>query len=157
METMTKKLTNELNKLVEINNDRVKGYETAMKETEYSDLKDLFREMAVHSSNFINELTDELIRLGEEPTEGTKLTGKLYRRWMDMRAAMTTSGRKAVLSSCEFGEDAAQEVYDEVLKTEMVIPEKIKSLVLTQKQKLREDHDKIKKQRDLAREEYVNN
>lgn len=42
METKEKESTAVLNDLVVINNDRVEGYETAAKEAEETELKDLF-------------------------------------------------------------------------------------------------------------------
>src|SRR6478672_8659734 len=111
-----KELVSELNKLVEINNDRIQGYKTALKETEDTDLKDLFKRMVDHSFNFKNELADEILKVGGEPTESTCTSGKVYRAWMDIRAALTKKDRYAIVSSCEYGEDAALERYEDVLK-----------------------------------------
>jgi uncharacterized protein (TIGR02284 family) len=160
MEPNTTKIIEELNKLVEINNDRIKGYETALKETGESDLKSLFREMVNHSCNYNTVLTNEILRLGGEATESTKNTGKLYRRWMGMRAMVTNYDRAALLSSCEFGEDAALEVYEDVLGSDLAMPSETRLLIIKQKQKLQQDHDRIKQYRNLAKravvkEEYV--
>src|SRR5436190_11797723 len=100
-----------LNTLLEINNDRVEGYETALKETEEQDLKTMFTEFIRKSERCRNELTREIFMLGGKPVEGTKTSGKFFRVWMDMKAALTGKDRKAILSSCEFGEDAAVETY----------------------------------------------
>src|SRR3954471_20332376 len=93
-----KELVSELNKLVEINNDRVQGYKTALKETEDSDLKDLFKGLVDHSFKFKNELSDLIMQAGGEPTQGTRTSGKLYRAWMDVRAALTKRDREAIVS-----------------------------------------------------------
>jgi len=136
----------ELNRLVEINNDRVEGYKKAITETADSDLKDVFKEMADHSFQFRNELADEVLKNGGEPTGGTCTSGKVFRAWMDIRAALSKKDRKAILNSCEFGEDAAVDTYEEVLK-ETKDPN-IRSLVSKQKDLLQRDHDRIKQLRN---------
>ena len=71
---------------------------------------------------------------------------------MDVKAAFAGHDKKAILETCEYGEDAAQAEYDDVLKSEdLNTNASVKSLVLEQKASLREDHDKIKSLRDAAR------
>jgi uncharacterized protein (TIGR02284 family) len=136
-----------LNPLMEINNDRVEGYKHALKETEDTDLKNLFKDMAEHSFKFKNELADEIIKAGGEPTGGTTNSGKLYRAWMDLKAAVTQKDRAAILSSCEFGEDAAHEVYEMAAKKDD-LPQPVKNLIEQQRQSLHADHLAIKQLRD---------
>src|SRR5258708_1537681 len=102
-----KKSIDVLNRLLEINNDRIADYQHAAKETKESDLKDLFSKMEGTSRKFRNELSSEIRNFGGNPTDGTALSGKVYRAWMDVRAALAVNDRKAVLKSCEFGEDIA--------------------------------------------------
>jgi uncharacterized protein (TIGR02284 family) len=139
-----------LNTLVEINNDRVEGYETAAKETEEYDLKNLFTELAVTSKLNRQELAAEIIRLGGEPTEGTKVTGKLYRAWMDVKAAVTGKNRKAILSSCEFGEDQALETYESVLEDDVEhLSLAQQSMIRAQHAAIEADHNKVRYMRDV--------
>lgn len=139
-----------LNDLIQINNDRIEGYERAAKETasEDSDLRSLFLSMASESRRYVNELTQHVSRAGEEPAEGTTGRGKIYRAWMDVKATFTGKNRKAILASCEYGEDAAQKAYDEALSTDAELPTEIRQLITDQKSSLRSSHDKIKRMRD---------
>ena len=57
-----------LNKLIEINNDRIEGYGTASKEASDTDLKSLFGELAATSQKNVSELHSEVKRLGRLPT-----------------------------------------------------------------------------------------
>ena len=68
-----------LNDLIQINNDRVEGYEKAGKETEVkdADLRSLFTEMATESRRFANELSKYVSWQAGEPAEGTSLRGKI--------------------------------------------------------------------------------
>ena len=108
-----------LNSLIIINNDRIEGYETASKETEEFDLKALFTQFISTSQKCKQELVGEVSKLGGEISEGTTTSGKFFRVWMDVKAALTGKDRKAILSSCEFGEKTATETYDAVLENDM--------------------------------------
>ena len=111
-----KKAIDVLNKLVEINNDRIEGYETAGKETTEPDLKVLFTKLAETSQDCRIELEREVELLGGTPAKGTKVSGKFFRAWMDVKAAITGKDRKAILESCEYGEDQALKTYESVLE-----------------------------------------
>jgi uncharacterized protein (TIGR02284 family) len=143
-----------LNRLVEINNDRIEGYETASDETNEQDLKALFARFAQNSHKCREELSVEIISLDGTPTDGTKNTGKLFRAWMDVKAALTGEDRHAILSSCEFGEDHALQTYRNVLKddSEHLSSSQI-SMINTQMALLKGDHDKVKAMRDAAKVE----
>jgi len=140
-----------LNNLIEINNDRVEGYETASKETESAELKSLFSELSSTSTSILSELRSEVSKLGGTPEEGTRVTGKFFRAWMDVKAALTGNNRHEILASCEFGEDKAQEAYDDVLSdSDSGLSSEQVSLIRAQQSKLRADHDKVKALRDAT-------
>lgn len=136
-----------LNDLIEINNDRIEGYEKAAKQTDETDLKALFTEMAGQSRKLVSDLKAKVAAAGEEPAEGTTVRGKVYRTWMDLKAVFGGDDRKGILSSCEYGEDAAQKAYKEALSDDD-LPADIRSIVAEQKSALRQSHDKIKALRD---------
>lgn len=139
-----------LNKLIEINNDRVEGYETASKEANETDLKSLFGELAATSHKNLSELRSEVKRLGGTPEEGTRVTGKFFRAWMDVKAAFTGNDRHTILDSCEFGEDKALETYEAVLNDSSDLTAEQTQLVSQQKTALRADHDRVKALRDAT-------
>lgn len=143
------KMIEVLNKLIVINNDRIEGYETASKETEASDLKTLFSEFIRTSKNCKTELFEEVNRLEGIPDEGTRITGKFFRVWMDVKSALTGNNREVVLSSCEFGEDAALQAYKMVLdnNSEDLTSDQL-TMVVEQKLHIKADHDKVKELRD---------
>lgn len=148
--TLNEKTAEILNDLVEINNDRVRGYEKASKETNSkdADLRTLFDDMASESRGYVTELSQFVRERGETPSDGTTLRGKLYRAWMDVKATFSGSDRKAILASCEFGEDAAQKAYDNALASDAEIPAEVRQVIMDQKSSLRKSHDRIKRMRD---------
>lgn len=148
MASSNEELTNVLNDLIEINNDRIEGYEKAIKETDDPDLKALFIDMASRSHQLKNELSSELRRLGDKPTDGTRNSGKVFRLWMDIKAALTGGDREAILGSCERGEDAALDAYEDAINSHAALPANIRQMIERQKQRLLQDHNRIKALRD---------
>jgi len=142
----TTEMTEILNDLVQINNDRIKGYERAIEELKDTDtdLKELFSDMITESS----EYKSELISAGGESHSDTTNSGKIYRAWMDVKAAFTGHDRKSVLENCEFGEDAAQKAYKTALEEEN-LPASVRELISNQKGSLKASHDRIKLLRDF--------
>ena len=134
-----------LNNLLEINNDRLEGYDTASGETDETDLKELFGRLAETSLRCKQELIDEVISLGGEPVEGTKTSGKFFRVWMDVKAALSGHDRKSIISSCEFGEDKAMETYKNVLMNDFSnLSTRQLTLVHSQHALLKTDHDTVR-------------
>ena len=140
-----------LNDLVRINHDRVVGYEKAIDELkdEDADLRVLFQRYITESRQYGQELTQEVTRLGGDPADGTTNSGKIYRVWMDLKAAITGKDRKTILDNCEFGEDAAQKAYDTALNADTEFEPSLRDLVVRQKTALKAGHDEVKRLRDL--------
>ena len=138
-----------LNDLIQINNDRVVGYQKAISELkdEDADLKTLFVKMVGESHQYKMALATEVQALGGEADTDTTTSGKIYRAWMDVKAAFTGHDRKTVLSNCEFGEDAAQKAYEMALKSDD-LSANLRTLITEQKAKLRVSHDEVKALRD---------
>ncbi len=139
-----------LNDLILINNDRVDGYAKAIGEVRGKDqtLDDLFEKMAMQSRHYKAALTEEISVLGGEPvTDGTTNSGKVYRVWMDIKAAFSSDDATSSLEQCEYGEDAAQKAYHEALDIKG-IPAFLQELILKQQMELKESHDLIKIKRD---------
>ena len=133
-----------LNTLVEINNDRIEGYNTAAKETKDADLQDLFWRLQQTSEHNNLELKSQIIGLGGEPTEDTKTSGKFFRAWMDLKSALSGNNREVILNSCEFGEEKALDIYHSVIakETEHLTHEQ-KEMINMQANLLKKDHNTI--------------
>jgi uncharacterized protein (TIGR02284 family) len=147
----TEKTPEILNDLIKINNDRIAGYERAITETRDLDidLKATFESMIQESGRYKDELKEKVHEAGAEAEEGTTLSGKIYRAWMDVKATFTGKDRQAILDSCEFGEDAAQRAYDAALNAnDAEMNTDIRELISQQQQALKNSHDLIKKYRD---------
>ena len=144
-----KKVVEVLNDLIQINNDRITGYERALKELkdESADIKTLFEGYIDQSRNIRNELGTEVQTLKGKMDDGTTGSGKIYRAWMDVKAVFTGHDRHTVLENCEFGEDAAQKAYKSALATEG-LPAYLTQLISKQQIELKSAHDEVKALRD---------
>lgn len=143
------KVAEVLNDLIQINNDRITGYEKALKELKGNDkdLGDIFADYIDQSRNLRNVLGTEVQTLGVKMDDGTTASGKIYRAWMEVKALFTGNDRQTVLNNCEYGEDAAQKAYNEALKTDK-LPAYLFALINRQKDELKKAHDEIKSLRD---------
>lgn len=138
-----------LNTLITINNDRIEGYETASKETEELDLKLFFSALKQTSLRCNRELSAEVTTLGGTASDETRTTGKFFRVWLDVKAALTGKDRKAILNSCEYGEDVAKSTYEKALENHAeYLNAEQKRMLRTQHALLKADHDKVKLMRD---------
>jgi uncharacterized protein (TIGR02284 family) len=152
METLTSKDTaNILDDLIKINNDRIAGYEKALKDIkpEDADLRMIFLSAIDQSRKIRMRLGTELQTLGETIPPGTSGSGSIHRAWLEVKATFTGHSRHSILASCEFGEDAAQKAYESALNSEK-LPEYLATTVLEEKTELKSVHDQIKALRDQS-------
>ncbi|MVM33125.1 PA2169 family four-helix-bundle protein [Spirosoma sp. HMF4905] len=140
-----KEIVDDLNELVKINNDRIQGYEKAIEDNEDAQLDDLFRHYVIQSQNFRSQLADHIVRidgLAVSDATSTDVTSKIHRAWIDIKSALTGKDRDSVLSSVEFGENAAIEAYQDAIDKDH-IPAYIKEDLQKQLSQLQTAHDKI--------------
>ena len=70
---------------------------------------------------------------------------------MDVKAALTGKDRKAILNSCEYGEDAAIDTYEQALENEAEnLSTDQQTMIKAQHTMLFADHNKVKAMRDLV-------
>lgn len=140
-----------LNDLVLINNDRIRGYEDALKELGEDDdnLRPLFLEMIDQSKRFKLQLGTEVEVLGSDMEQGTSTSGKLHRTWLELKAAFTGHSEKSILEECEFGEDAIKKAYNSALEDDST-PAYLRDILEDQLGQLSDSHDEIKALRDNA-------
>ena len=147
----TAKTIEVLNDLILINNDRIEGFERAIKETEESDgnndLLPVFLKRIDESRQFKMELGGEIQVLGKDIETGTSTSGKLHRAWIAVKETFTGHDRHSLLEECEFGEDAIKKSYAEALE-EPDLPAYIRELLLEQEEIILDAHDEIKELRD---------
>jgi uncharacterized protein (TIGR02284 family) len=140
-----------LNDLIQINNDRIEGYQRASKDLKDSDteLKSLFTRLIGQSQGYKLALGTEVSAFGRDIETGTTTSGKIHRVWLDVKAAFTGHDTHNVLEECEFGEDAILKAYRTALEDEN-LPAYLRETVSQQESELLDAHDEIKALRDAV-------
>lgn len=151
-----KKIIIMLNDLIQINIDRITGYEKAIEDLNNSEVmfKTLFNQVSEDSHDIKDQLTEKVNALGGEPAAERTGSGAIYQAWMDVKATFSGHDTRSTLEACEFGEDAAQRAYKAAQKTaeENDFPADIVHMINNQKSLLNRSHDLIKTQRDQYKE-----
>lgn len=140
-----------INDLIEINNDRVAGFEKAIADItdENIDLKGLFQDYASQSRRYGQELA-ALVGNADEVETGNSVSGTLHRAWIDVKSIFGGSDRESILSEAERGEDAIKKAYHEALNGGD-IPANAIETIGSQALEINDAHDQIKALRDAAK------
>ncbi len=133
------------NTLININNDRIQGYEIAGKETEEQILKTLFAQFTATSQKCKQELVTEVTKLGGKPEDAVLKSGKYFYVWVDGKAVIRLKDRQAILNSCEHGEDMVVNTYNNTLwNNKQDITSEHQILLNAQQALIKADHEKVK-------------
>jgi uncharacterized protein (TIGR02284 family) len=149
METTSEKSVEILNDLIEINNDRIDGFQRASKDLGEgdADLKAIFEKFASDSRQNVQELSAAVGTTGADLETGNSATGTIHRAWLDIKATFSGHDRKSILEECERGEDAIKKAYRDALSEGELAPQ-FATVIAQQQQAINEGHDTIKALRD---------
>lgn len=138
------------NTLIQTNIERIEGYEKVMNESRNLDIdiKSIFKRMITESRQNNIELVNEVVAQGGDPAQRSSVTGKIYRIWVDVRTAFRKDDAQAILDSCEFGEDAAMEAYENALQSDAELTIGQLNLITRQKAGIQLAHNLVKRYRD---------
>ena len=147
----TENATSVLNDLIEINNDRVAGFEKAIADIndENIDLKEMFQGYAEQSRKNGQELA-AIVGSVEDVETGNSVSGTLHRAWIDVKSLFGGSDRASILSEAERGEDAIKKAYHDALR-DQDLPISAVEVVTRQASEINAAHDQIKALRDTAK------
>lgn len=141
-----------INSVIVINHDREEGYKRASDDVKDVELKKLFLQFSNESAKFSEELRRFVPNAEEPERDETKVTGKIHRLWMDVKAAVTGDKRGVILSSCEFGEDHAKKTYEEALSNTAELPLGAHEVLTKQRAAIQKSHDLVKALRDAEKD-----
>lgn len=144
-----------VNDLIQMHNDRIEGYEKAIKEAKdtdnTTDIISVFQACINQSRNFKMVLGKEVQVMGGDIENSTTSGGKLYRVWMDIKNAFSGGeDRHSILAACEKGEDAMKKAYQNALESDN-LPAYLRDIVMQQKEEQLKSHDEIKALRDASK------
>ena len=104
-----------LNELIETTIDSVTGYEDSAQNIDNERLRQIFRERADERQQVVQQLREEVRRLGGDPEEGGTFLGKTHQRMEDLKAAITGRDEKSIINEVERGEDYLKAKWEAIL------------------------------------------
>jgi uncharacterized protein (TIGR02284 family) len=146
---LTHDVTDTLNELIQICRDGDAGFTAAAEAVDDPALRSELVEYSAQRRRFAEELQFRVASTGEDPVERGSIAGALHRGWIDLRTAIATNDRYAILSECERGEDAAVAAYRKAMESEL--PPEYDTIVQLQSEDVLRTHDRVKALRDRAR------
>ena len=94
-----------LNSLITTTIDSVTGYEDSATNIDNERFREIFRERATERQQVVQQLREEVRRLGGEAEDDGSFLGKAHQRFEDLKAAVTGRDEKAIINEVERGED----------------------------------------------------
>lgn len=144
-----KEIITTLNSLIETLKDGEQGFQQSASGVDDPQLKTTFDHFSQQRSQFAGELQAEVQKLGEEePEDSGSASGSLHRTWINIKSAVTSRDRHAILAEAERGEDAAVAAYKEAMEKDL--PATVQEIVRRQQAEVKSAHDKIRNLRDAA-------
>ena len=131
-----------LNELIETTHDSISGYEDSAKNIESERLREIFRKRADERQSVVQDLRNEVRRLGGEPEESGTLLGKAHQSFEALKAAVTGRDEKAIINEVERGEDYLKGKFETALEGGTLSGE-CRSVVERAYQSVRSGHDQI--------------
>jgi uncharacterized protein (TIGR02284 family) len=142
-------VTDILNELIQTCRDGQDGFRNAANALDDPALRDELLGYSAQRRQFCDELQFRVASQGEQPAGSGSIAASVHRGWMDLRKAISTNDRFAILAECERGEDSAVAAYRRAMESEL--PPEVETIVQLQYEDVLRTHDRIKALRDMAR------
>ena len=92
-----------LNTLIATTIDSITGYENSAKDIDNERFAEIFRQRANERQQVVEDLRNEVRRLGGDPEDSGSFLGKTHQRFEDLKAAITGQDEQAVINEVERG------------------------------------------------------
>jgi uncharacterized protein (TIGR02284 family) len=130
-----------LNSLITTTIDSALGFERSAEDSASGRFAALFREFGAERRRIVVELQEAVRALGGTPDDDGSLKADLHRRWVDLRAAISSDGGdKAIVEEVERGEDYLKGKYDSALADTRLAPATL-AAIRAAYQSVRAGHD----------------
>src|SRR4029079_7173674 len=106
-----------LNTLIATTIDSVTGYEDSAKNIDNERFREIFRQRASERQEVVQQLREEVRRLGGNPEDDGSFLGKAHQRFEDLKAAITGRDEKAIVNEVERGEDYLKSKWQAALES----------------------------------------
>jgi uncharacterized protein (TIGR02284 family) len=131
-----------LNTLIATTIDSITGYENSAKDIDNERFAQIFRQRADERQQVVQQLREEVRRLGGNPEDDGSFLGKTHQRFEDLKAAVTGQDEQAIINEVERGEDYLKEKFETALNSDALSGES-RAVVERCYQSVRSGHDQI--------------
>ncbi len=121
-------IKNDLQKIIDICNDGVEGYETAAGKIDDNSMKTLFLRLSQQRKGFIENLKNEALTMGIEFNGNGTAKGFFHRTWLATKSTFSSDKRDKVIEEAMSGEKKALEVYSKV-SADPSVPEYLQKIL----------------------------
>lgn len=143
-------VTEILNDLISIHNDRIAGYEQALVRVPDLDdnLKYAFEDIILKAKDYKLQLSEKISEATSDSKKGPTILGMIYKAWMDLKMTFTGNTRKAIIAYCQYNEDIAQCAYQAALNVHVDMNSDVRLLIEDQQEALQQTHNLVKKYKE---------
>ena len=106
-----------LNTLIATTIDSVTGYEDSAQNIDNERFREIFRQRASERQEVVQQLREEVRRLGGDPEDSGSFLGKAHQRFEDLKAAVTGRDEKSIINEVERGEDYLKDKWQTALQS----------------------------------------
>lgn len=154
MTSQTLDLRDAMNHLIEVCHDSQNMFAAASNAVASEEplLKAELMQYSFQHGDFALDLEHEMAAIGEEPVRHGTISGAMHRGWMNLKHAVSSDERYAVLDECLKSENTALEAYQSALSADL--PSPVPSVVQTQYAAVERVRDRIHSLRDVADTKY---
>jgi uncharacterized protein (TIGR02284 family) len=131
-----------LNTLIATTIDSITGYENSAKDIDNQRFAEIFRQRASERQQVVQNLREEVRRLGGNPEDDGSFLGKTHQRFEDLKSAITGQDEKAIINEVERGEDYLKDKFETALNSDTLSGE-ARSVVERCYQSVRSGHDQM--------------
>jgi uncharacterized protein (TIGR02284 family) len=113
---------NVLNSLITTTIDSANGFDEAAGDARSQQFQTMFREYAGERRRCVQQLQEEVRRLGGTPEDDGSVKAAAHRAWLNLKDAVTGDSDKQIIEEVERGEDYIKEKYETALKDDKLSP-----------------------------------
>lgn len=138
-----------INNLIEICKDGEYGFSTSAEHVKGAQVKQQFMERAKDCRLAASQLKSLVTQYGGSAEDGGSATGAMHRGWVAVKGTLSGYTDLAILEETERGEDVALSAYRKALESDL--PNDVRSVIQTQLEGVKRNHDQVRRLRDQAR------
>ncbi len=131
-----------LNTLIATTTDSINGYEKSAGEIKDQRLAQIFRQRADDRQKVVQNLREEVRRLGGDPDDSGSMLGHAHQMFESLKSAVTGGDEKSIIDEVERGEDYLKEKFETALNSG-TLSGQARSVVEQCYQSVRSGHDQM--------------